>query len=80
MDDNNFYELIASGIMLAFIIVIFVVITAIGGAEDKIAWNNGYCECGGRWEYQQAVGHKYDTNYIYKCNKCGKIHEFDVAR
>lgn len=78
--DDNFYQLIVSGIMLAFIIGIFVVVTAIGGAEDKKVWNNGYCECGGKWVYQQAVGHRCDTDYIYKCDKCGNIHEFEVAR
>ena len=42
---------------------------------DNEVWNNGMCQCGGKWEYQQAVGHRYSTNYIYKCNKCGAVIE-----
>lgn len=78
MDD--FIELKAGCIMLAIMIVIMVVVLAFESANDEKKWNNGFCSCGGRWEYQQAVGHKYDTNYIYKCDKCGKIKEFDDVR
>lgn len=46
--------------------------------DDKV-WNNGHCDvCEGNWEYEQAVGHKASTSYIYVCRKCGKrieIHE-----
>ena len=34
------------------------------------------CECGGHWEYQEAVGHYRATTYIYKCDRCGNIEEF----
>ena len=44
--------------------------------RESTKWNNGYCECGGQWRYEQAVGHAYRTSYIYKCDKCGKIVEF----
>ena len=44
--------------------------------NDNMHWNNGHCECGGNWEYSQAVGHYIDTTYIYKCDECGNIHEF----
>ena len=48
---------------------------------DLEAWNGGYHEdCGGRWEYEQAIGHRYDTNYIYVCDKCGMLHEFENFR
>lgn len=43
--------------------------------QDKKEWNNGYCECGGHWVYEQAVGHAYSTSYLYKCDKCGKTLE-----
>jgi hypothetical protein len=44
---------------------------------NTITWNDGYCKCGGKWEYQEAVGHRYSTNYLYKCDKCGRIVEFE---
>lgn len=47
----------------------------IGHAEesgDDARWNNGHCVCGGEWKYEQAVGHRYDTTYIYVCDNCGK--------
>ena len=47
--------------------------------DDKV-WNNGRCSCGGEWVYEQAIGHKYDTDYIYKCDKCGTRYEFDEMR
>jgi hypothetical protein len=56
---------------------------------DKKAWNNGFCSCGGRWEYVEDSHHLsyskdsgyHDTKkYIYKCNKCGKMHEFNELR
>lgn len=40
--------------------------------QDEKEWNNGYCECGGHFEYEQAVGHQYRTSYIYKCDSCGR--------
>ena len=40
--------------------------------HDEKLWNNGYCECGGHFEYEQAVGHQYSTTYIYTCDSCGK--------
>ena len=40
--------------------------------DDKL-WNNGHCDvCGGTWEYEQAVGHRTSTSYIYVCENCGK--------
>ena len=44
--------------------------------QDNARWNNGYHQCGGKWVYEQAVGHRYSTNYIYKCDKCGMREEF----
>lgn len=78
MDD--FYELIVQCIIGAIIIGILVVIVAFMSANDEKKWNNGFCSCGGHWEYQQAVGHRYDTDYIYKCDTCGTIMEFEKAR
>lgn len=44
---------------------------------NTLTWNDGYCECGGKWEYQQAIGHRYSTSYLYKCDKCGRMVEFE---
>ena len=78
---NDIYEIIAG---IIAVVVVFGLL--IGGAflldscskgTDIEAWNCGYHEyCGGRWKYEQAVGHRYSTNYIYVCDKCGMRHEF----
>lgn len=57
------------------IICICVIIGAVvkcSKDQDEKEWNNGYCECGGHFEYEQAVGHQYRTSYIYKCDSCGR--------
>ena len=38
-------------------------------------WNNGYCTCGGHWVYEQAVGHKYETGFLYYCDSCNNYIE-----
>ena len=39
-------------------------------------YNNGIHEgCGGHWVYETAVGHRYSTNFIYHCDKCGETVE-----
>jgi len=41
--------------------------------HDERLWNDGHCNvCGGIWEYEQAVGHRSATSYIYVCSDCGK--------
>lgn len=82
---NDIYEIIAE---IIAVIVVFALL--IGGAfaldscskaADLEVWNGGYHEdCGGRWKYDQAVGHRYGTDYIYICDKCGMLHEFDNFR
>lgn len=60
------------------IVIFFISITVIRIISHKPQHSNGICtECGSQYEFVQAVGHKYDTSYIYKCNKCGKIIETD---
>jgi hypothetical protein len=74
--DDIKYQVIA---LLIFIALLFI-LKFFTATHDYNVWNYGYCECGGKWVYQQAVGHYYSTDYIYKCDKCGKIHEFDEMR
>ena len=64
-------------VIVTLIIIVFVVVMLVGAVRcsttmDKRNWNNGYCECGGHWEYEQSVGHQYRTSYVFKCDKCGK--------
>ena len=65
-------------VLIGAIIFIFVLL-AIDKTIDKFRYNDGYCSCGGKWEYIQAVGHNYSTNYVYKCEKCGYMHRNKVA-
>lgn len=49
--------------------------------HDEKLWNNGRCDvCGGTWKYEQAVGHRYATSYIYVCEDCGKRIEISEIR
>ena len=57
-------------------LVIIIIISFVINSANEGQWNNGYCSCGGRWRYQEAVGHSYSTTYIYKCDECGKMKEF----
>ena len=75
MEDKR--ENLIASIIMASIIILFVIIAVICIISDKPQHNNGICKCGGQYEFVQAVGHKFDTSYIYKCNECGKIIETD---
>lgn len=57
-------------------VLIAIIIVFVSYSVNADQWNDGYCSCGGRWVYQEAVGHRYSTNYIYKCDNCGKVKEF----
>ena len=48
--------------------------------KEADRWNNGYCSCGGKYEYTQAIGHAYTTTYIYQCDKCGNTIEVSKHR
>lgn len=61
-------RLVVISVLLFILFIVFMV--------NATAWNHGRCSCGGKWVYQQAVGHRSDTTYMYKCDKCGKIKEF----
>lgn len=64
------------GILIALLIVTLIVSRGCSSAR----YNNGICsQCGGKYVYQQAVGHEYFTHYIYRCEKCGKTIEVDTV-
>ena len=72
--------------ILSIIVVISLVVAIIFGVSkasikhDEKLWNDGHCDiCGGAWVYEQAVGHRSSTSYIYVCEDCGKrIELFEV--
>ena len=72
MEENK-----TGAIIIALLIVLLAIIT-ISYKIDRDKYNNGICRnCGGTLIYQQAIGHKYSTSYMFKCNKCHKMYEFD---
>lgn len=74
--ENKREDFITTIIMIGFAIF-FVGVIVICIIFYKPQHNHGICKCGGQYEFVQAVGHKFSTSYIYKCNKCGKIIEVD---
>ncbi len=79
MKDRFLDILSAIGVTVVFIAIIVLLILRtiqIDVNRDKDKWNNGYHSCGGKWVYEQAIGHRYSTNYIYKCDKCNVREEF----
>ena len=90
---DDFFEdikkrLFYSSIPILFILLMIILFIEVSKA-DKKAWNNGFCECGGRWEYVDILhnvnyvkdyGYQNNKKYIYKCDKCGKMHEFNELR
>lgn len=73
----GFITIVVTSVM---VIGIFVCKDNVIEKHDDKVWNNGYCTCGGSWEYEQAVGHRYDTSYIYVCNRCDKRIEIAEMR
>ena len=65
-------DILAVLIVLVLLFALVVGLTKCSNDMDAAKWNNGYCDCGGHWRYEQAVGHQYGTSYIYSCDECGK--------
>jgi hypothetical protein len=63
------------GLTVVIALVIIFIGTIFLRSCDAKKYNEGVCKCGGHYEYQQAVGHRRSTTYIYKCNKCGNLIE-----
>ena len=61
---------------IALLILLLIIVLFIESCASNDIYNNGICKiCGGNYEFYQAVGHRYTTNYLYKCEKCGNIIE-----
>lgn len=43
---------------------------------DHDRWNNGYCECGGQYQFSSATNYRGSKDYYYTCDKCGHTEEF----
>ena len=73
--DNS--EIIATIIVFIFLITLAFIISVCSTTVSTKVYNNGtHKNCGGHWIYENAIGHRYSTNYIYHCDKCGTIYEF----
>lgn len=58
------------------IIVIFWLLVSFGAWSDANNnaknWNNGFCECGTRWELRAVSEYRYSTTKYYCCPNCHK--------
>lgn len=89
MRDREIYKKIQfeEGIVIGLIVVvilgvIFASFAVIYSERAKVeVYNNGVCkQCGGKYEYLQAIGHRDYTTYLYRCRQCGKMLELSQAR
>lgn len=73
-------EIMSIIVVVSLVVVIIFGVSKAGIKHDEKLWNDGHCDiCGGTWEYEQAVGHRSSTSYIYVCEDCGKrIELFEV--
>lgn len=65
---------------LAITAVILGMLLFFDSNHDNKVWNDGYCSCGGKWAYVQPIGHAYSTVYMYECDTCGQVKEFNKKR
>lgn len=70
--------IVATIISIFLIMFVAFIIQACSTTMSKKMYNNGiHKNCGGHWIYENAIGHRSSTNYIYHCDKCGTIYEFE---
>ena len=68
-------------VTILLLVALFFGINKAAIKHDEKLWNDGHCNvCGGTWEYEQAVGHRSATSYIYVCENCGKRIELYEVR
>lgn len=76
---HRYYNSSPSWGFLGIVLVILFIVYIICGISDSNTYNHGTCPyCGGTYVYQQAVGHRYYTEYIYICDKCGDLIEVSI--
>ena len=59
-------------ILFALLALFCIVVKGCEYKDSFDRYNNGNCPCGGHIHYEQAIGHKYTTHFIYRCDKCGR--------
>ena len=69
--------------VLALIAGLTLAVHKIEYSMNEDAWNNGICECGGKFEFVNAssvkgAGTSY-TYYFYSCNDCGNVIKMDFV-
>lgn len=58
---------------LAMILALLTILYMIRVSIESSEYNSGICKnCGGEYEYVSKLFNDGHTNYIYKCNRCGK--------
>ena len=69
--------LIAAILLIGFLITIIYLHTfSVKTYNIKNNYNDGVCiECGGNYEFFQAIGRGNKTYYLYKCKDCDYIIE-----
>ena len=73
MDKKTCLQIVALIVAVTALAMLVFYLHEFDGLDE---YNNGTClHCGGRYVYQQAVGRRYFTSYIYICDSCGKIIE-----
>lgn len=74
MSDNR-----ARVLGVALVILFIGMVIFLGEWAENRIWNGGICNIceEGHWKFVQAVGHRYSTDYLYKCNHCGYTVELD---
>ena len=69
--NNNYNPFMPTLILIALFIFLLFIDNIVGSTQ----YNNGICSCGGTFKYEQAIGHRYQTRYLYICDKCGRTIE-----
>ena len=65
-----------SSIPLSLIIILLIAILLLRSCTSSVIWNNGICpNCGGKYIFKQAIGHRSFTDYMYVCDQCGRAIE-----
>ena len=79
---NKVIEAVKDIITNPYVIVIEIILVLLVAnciAEYRYYNKGTHRNCGGKWVYSEAVGHRNGTGYIYECDKCGEHHEFSIA-
>lgn len=61
----------------AICILLIIILQFMASCASHNVWNNGICSCGGNYKFEQAIGHRNYTSYMYICDKCGRSIEIE---